>query len=522
MIRFRHVLLAAVLVLAGVAHVWGAPLTTTPQTLVFGTFDNWYTPASYASNLPIFQEIEKKTGVHVLWDVVPPSQYWGAVRTRMAAGKTGLPDMISVPGRILEYGQEGMITPLEDLMNGYAPNIKKYFAEHPEIYALKVAPNGHVYTLTTVTSGGTYANPFAMNVRMDWLAKLSLKEPVTIDDWYAAMKAFKTKDPNGNGKTDEIPLIPASTWTDLLRWGEAWGLKFAVSDGYSVDKNGKVTYDWEAPRFKELLTWLNKLYTEGLIDQDLMTYTTDMHYAKVTRNLVGVAMNFVSNNNAYQANLTKAGVTGARYKGMTPPKGPYGDQFTEGFGPVSGDYGITANCKDPALAMKWYDYVYASPEGQTYILWGIEGKSYTRDAKGVLHFTDYVLKNPDGMGPYDALRALGAWPNIPYIQTEEVCMALAAPFPDILDTAAKIKPFIRQGFPFMMFTSVESATDDEVSPDMDTYRKETVAKFILGQLPLTEFNNYVAKLKTLKSDKMTAVRQNQWDRYQAALKAMAK
>jgi putative aldouronate transport system substrate-binding protein len=518
----RKPLLVVAILLAGAVLAGGAPLASTLQTLVFGTYDNWYTPASYASNLAVFQEIEKKTNVHITWDVVPPGEYWNAMRTRLAAGKQGVPDMISVPGRILEYGQEGMILPLEDLIDTYAPNIKKYFSDHPEIYALKVAPNGHMYTLTTVTSGGTYANPFAMNLRMDWLQKLGLKEPATIDDWYTVMKAFKSRDPNGNGQADEIPLIPASTWTDLLRWGEAWGLKFAVSDGYSVDKNGKVTYDWESPRFKELLTWLNKLYTEGLIDQDLMSYSTDIHLAKVTRNLVGVAMNFISNTNTYQANLKKAGIANARYKGMPPVKGPYGDQFTEGFGPVSGDYGITANCKDPVLAIKWYDYVYASQEGNTYILYGIEGKSYKKDAKGNLVYTDYVLNNPSGMGPYDALRALGAWPNIPYIQTTEACMALAAPFPDLLDTAAKFKPFIRQGFPFMMFTSDESATDDLVSPDMDTYRKETVSKFIIGQIPLTQFDAYVAKVKSLGSDKMTAVRQNQWDRYQAALKTLKK
>lgn len=521
----RRAAMVAAIMLALVGMAWGsgAPESSAaskaPQELTVGTFDNWYTPASFATNLPIFQEIEKKTGIKIKWDVVPPSQYGTAMQTRMAAGKEGLPDIINIPGDPVRWGQDGIIIALEDLIEKAAPNTKKYFSQNPEVAALNVAPDGHVYKISTVVTGSTYINPFAWILRMDWLQKLNLKEPDTTDDWYKILKAFKEQDPNGNGKPDEIPMIPQNSWFYLLRWGESWGLKFIYSSGFSV-KDGKVSYDYLNPRTKEVLTWLNKLYTEGLIDPEVMSFSSDMHFAKVSRNIVGSALHFISNIAQYENNLAKAGFTGAKYKGQVPAKGPYGDRLMEGYGPISGNFGITANCKNPELAMKWLDYLYMSEEGIRFTMFGIEGKSYTRDASGKVKLTDYVLKNPEGMGTFDALRALGSWHNLPYIQTEEAYMALFSPFPDLLDTAAKCKPYITLGFPAVMPTAKESEDQSKIMGDLNTYRDEMVSKFIIGQVPLSEFDNFVKQLKSLGIDQVVAIRQTQYDRFNAALKKM--
>ena len=66
-------------------------------------------------------------------------------------------------------------------------------------------------------SGGIYFVPMlrldpdlrvfqGFQIRQDWLDKLRLKVPTNVDEWYTTLKAFKTRDPNGNGKADEIPF----------------------------------------------------------------------------------------------------------------------------------------------------------------------------------------------------------------------------------------------------------------------------------------------------------------------------
>jgi putative aldouronate transport system substrate-binding protein len=44
-------------------------------TLTISTFDNWYVQASYKTGLPVWKEIEKRTGITIEWDVLPDSEY---------------------------------------------------------------------------------------------------------------------------------------------------------------------------------------------------------------------------------------------------------------------------------------------------------------------------------------------------------------------------------------------------------------------------------------------------------------
>ena len=44
-------------------------------------------------------------------------------------------------------------------------------------------------------------------IRKDWLDKLGLEQPKTIDDFYNVLKAFKEQDPDGNGANDTYGMI---------------------------------------------------------------------------------------------------------------------------------------------------------------------------------------------------------------------------------------------------------------------------------------------------------------------------
>ena len=52
----------------------------------------------------------------------------------------------------------------------------------------------------------------------DWLEKLGLEEPQTTEELYEVLKAFKTQDPNGNGKANEIPLTGSIEWSCALEY----------------------------------------------------------------------------------------------------------------------------------------------------------------------------------------------------------------------------------------------------------------------------------------------------------------
>ena len=69
---------------------------------------------------------------------------------------------------------------------------------------------------------------------------------------------------------------------------------------------------------------------------------------------------------------------------------------------------ITANCEHPEAVVKYFDYFYGE-EGITLYFMGIEGETFYYDENGNPQYTDFVTKNPDGMGMEEALGTYVCW-----------------------------------------------------------------------------------------------------------------
>lgn len=471
------------------------------------------TGKSYTDNLPVWQEVEKRTGVKIEWDVTPSDQYTVQIQTRLAAGSGNLPDIIMMPhGQTMTYAASGVIIPIDKLIEEHAPNLKKYFETNPTLKSLNSAYDGSMYKISSDITGSLYINPFVWIIRKDWLDTLSLNEPLTTDDWYTMTKAFKENDPNNNGIQDEIPIQAYSGHRFLMKFGEAWGLRFFQSSGFSVDKDGKVQYDYIDPKFKEFLGWLNKLYKEELIDQEFTSITGDELWGRVARNVVGVFPAFTTSVAAGTKMLKDNGVADGEYMAYTPPKGPYGDQIAEHGHNFSGDYAISKDCKHPDVAIKWLDFVVASKEGNDLMMYGIEGETCTK-VNGEYKYTDLVLDNPNQLSAMEVLRDYGAWPYTAYIQTYEAYQAMYVKTPELLAASSKIKPFLVAPFPNIIGTDDENSRFASIMADMQTYLDEMIVKFIIGQESFDKFDEYVEKVKLLKVDEVLQIKRTQYERF---------
>ncbi|GFZ82665.1 hypothetical protein GCM10008018_30640 [Paenibacillus marchantiophytorum] len=120
------------------------------------------------------------------------------------------PDIVS--GKIdgfNKYGQSGAFIPLNEPIAKWAPNIKKNLIDNPEAKSQTIAFDGNHYSVPMLSAMRTSEG---MLVRKDWLDRLGLPMPETIDDWYTMLKAFKEKDANGNGDSnDEVPFSSVGT-----------------------------------------------------------------------------------------------------------------------------------------------------------------------------------------------------------------------------------------------------------------------------------------------------------------------
>src|SRR5699024_8683245 len=151
-------------------------------------------------------------------------------------------------------------------------------------------PDGNIYSYSQYTD----SDPIQINPKLymnsTWLKNIDREMPTTTDELYEIIKAFKEEDPNGNGKTDEIPFSASSLGLILNTFNGFWGLRNRRTDHGNVDMNektGELRFIPTDPNYKEMLEFINKLYTEGLIDEEIFTMDPAQLVAKGDQDLVG-------------------------------------------------------------------------------------------------------------------------------------------------------------------------------------------------------------------------------------------
>ncbi|MDR0387447.1 MAG: extracellular solute-binding protein [Treponema sp.] len=490
----------------------GASGGQTGDSLTVACLEGWYPAVSINDNLPAWQEIEKRTGIHINWQA--SSDYDTAMQPVIASGSR-LPDILLIPpswsnAGVYKLGLDGVIRQLDDLIASSAPDIQKLFRENPALKAAVTAPDGKIYS---ICDAPMFVNNMvvqnALFIRQDWLDTLGLAVPVTLDDWYRVLTAFKERDPNGNGRPDEIPFGGTGILGNAMAWGSAFGLPVG-STGWWYDKSGKVFYVYTSPQYREFLQTMNRWYKEGLLDLELNRQAFNFE-ALTTTNVVGSFSMLSERVFQYNGFVEGAGVSGVNHVLVAPPPTPDGSNpeiiKRE---PTWNHYGITKDSRNPELAMRWINFVYGSDEGVTLTEWGIEGLSY-RVVNGKKEYTDFVLNNPDGLDPYNALRSLGASDTILIRTPAEVYTALNQGSPAI-PFGEQLLPYRVEPFPSIMLADENQAIVDRIQPDIDTYVNETLLKFLIGEIPLTEWDNYVRTVNSMGLEQLGRVRQWQYDR----------
>lgn len=487
-----------------------------PVEITIATEDG--TTASLANNLPLWQEIEKRTNIKINWDVTAPAQYVEVMKLRVSAGGD-LPDVMLLPNgmNLSELGSQGRILPLENYINRFGPNIQKMYEEFPNTKALTSA-DGHIYSVNTV-SENAYFMPYSFVIRKDWLDRLGLSVPQTVDDWMTVLRAFRDEDADGDGdKTDEVPFsVGGHAWYTTF-WAQAWGLHMFYSDGWYPDENGKMQYEFVSDRAKEFYKWLHSFYQEGLLDQEFLTMGDETKlFEKVSRNEVGAFLAHPSKIPTLEEAMKANGQPDAKLIPVVPPKGPYA-QMTEIAGDVAPNgYVVTSSCKHPEIVVALMNYL-MSDEGTALMNLGIEGQTYTRGDDGKVQFTDLVTKNPDGLTANEVLSSYGCQLGMPYIMSEERGEAMLYEYPqDMRDMFIKVseetKPYAVPALVLPPATEQESQQISGLTGDLATYVWEMTGKFTVGTADIDkEWDSYVSYVKQLGLDQILSVKQAQYDR----------
>ncbi|WP_042196350.1 extracellular solute-binding protein [Paenibacillus camerounensis] len=200
--------------------------------------------------------------------MTPAGQY--EQKLRLAITSNDLPDIFQAQNltdmRQLAEGEA--IQELGPIYDEYASPLLKSIieAEGKEVFSPGTF-NGKVYGIPVkMPSTNGYNHLW---IREDWLNKLGLKRPQTIEDVYNIAKAFTENDPDGNNTNDTIGLTMnkdfLSSWAGMS--GLFWGYG-AYPEFWIKDTNGQITNGSIQDNIKEPLRLLAKMYKEGLVDKE--------------------------------------------------------------------------------------------------------------------------------------------------------------------------------------------------------------------------------------------------------------
>lgn len=463
----------------------------------------------FDENWSVFQEAFKDTNIK-LKGVGSKNQTDEIQAFNLAVASGDLPDIISLayPEKLEDLGMQGGMIPLNELIDKYAPNIKAFFEKYPRYKKDAVAADGNIYIIPDYYDWYAMKASQGLYIRKDWLNKLNLPVPNTMEEYYNTLKAFKTQDPNGNGIADEVPYFERSS---EFAEKELLGL-FGAEVGFYVDGN-TVKFGPTQPRFKEAMKEIIKWYKEGLIDQEIFTRGFQSRDYMLRNDLGGSTFDWFSSTTSYNNDTAlKEKVKDFEFVAIAPPLYKGKRYAPDARTTYLGGWGITAAAKDPVAIIKYFDYWF-SPKGYELSNWGVEGDTFIRDKDGNKHFTDKVMK-AQKKTPLQVLREEGVQFRIGGAQDYQYEKAWGDPQASKWMEWYTNEGFIVDPMPTLKYTVEENKKMQKIKTQLDMTVKEMCQKWILGAVDFdSTYEQFVNRLNKLGLQEATEINQQAYNRF---------
>ena len=473
---------------------------------VFLNFNNM----PFDSNWQVWQEAAKRTNVSLKGTIsLSNSNEEEAFNLMMRSGN--LADIIGyVDASSMEkLGRDGGMIPLNDLIKEHAPNIQKVLDEDARFRQTAYSLDGNIYQIPK--NQELKAAEFWW-IRQDWLDKLNLKAPTTVDELHDVLYAFRNEDPNGNGLKDEIPLFDRAGWKQPDEYLYLWDTSLEF-----YPRDGKMKYEPLEENFKTGVSNMIKWYQEGLIDPEIFTRGASSRDTLLGGDLGGCTHDWVSTAN-YNSTLQET-IPGFQMVAIAPPADQNG-VVKERVSRYPGvGWGISSQCKDPVTVIKFMDYFFTE-EGSDLMNWGIEGDTFTRDADGSKHFTDTVLQSE--LTPIGYLRSIGAQYRIGMCQDGDYEYAtmkedgieankLYNGHDEWFDDS--LPPYL-DGKMALKYTSDDETEYKNIMASIKPYVDEKFQSWILGVNDFdSEYDTFIKELKARGIDRALEINQKAYDTF---------
>ncbi len=231
----------------------------------------------------ILQEIERRTGLDIEWELWPTDGYAQQCKLLFASGE--YPDAMEVwwssyPNEFIELIEDEIIQPWDELIEAYGPNVK---ATRPDATYYDYG-DGKKWGIPcrVLEDGSTYC----VVIRQDWLDKLGLPVPTNSEEYFNTLKAFQE---NAAQLTD-LPNALAGHGACTNYFGNCICEYIYSENGFQKgwnDVDGELVYYVNMPGYKNALATIRKFYQEGLIEPDYLLMNRDQFLEKLYTNTYG-------------------------------------------------------------------------------------------------------------------------------------------------------------------------------------------------------------------------------------------
>lgn len=484
---------------------------TTSEEISF-PLDEPYTVSAFAYSTPgeeldkslFIEEMEKKTNVK--WELTLASDAEIAEKLGLSFNSGEYFDVYIKSGisenDANKYARQGMIIPLDDLIDQHMTNLKALLDER-DLWKNITSGDGNIYALPQVNDPGVAAASVFINE--PWLKAVNKELPTTVDEFMDALRAFRDEDPNGNGEKDEYPLYLPAGGVDIMMPYLGITMDWNTMSMYDIGAK-EITYVPTSEEFKDFLGIMRSMYEENLINQDCFTASWD------ELNAMGVTQDVVGAFPTWGGYL----VVGTERDEDFPMLMPLmGNTFPVDDGVAYGGLVITDRCERPEIIAAWADYLYTEEGGR--LAWmGVEGKTYTIDENGTYHW------NTDGTYGTDITsirNTQGLFGNKPVPVKAPALFNEGQANPEemfLFKEREKIKAYGADPFPSLSWTEDEIKEKSTLIATINPYFQEYEAKVITGELDLkTSWDEYLKTMEAMGVERLKEIDKAAYDRWLA-------